>query len=169
MGVYFLWNIMLAFSWAFMSGKVTPGSLGVGFVLGFIILAFLRGSDSETHSDREKFVIGMSLFPKAFRALGFSLWFAKELIVTNLRVAKIVVWGWQDSCPGTVAIPLHCETDLEITMLANLITLTPGTLSIDVSDDRETLYIHALFIDTPDAVRAEIKEGLERRLLEVMR
>jgi multicomponent Na+:H+ antiporter subunit E len=73
--------------------------------------------------------------------------------------------------PGVVAIPLDVQTDAEITLLANLITLTPGTLSLDVSTDRRVLYIHVMYIDNDDveAVRRKIKEGFERRVLEVLR
>jgi multicomponent Na+:H+ antiporter subunit E len=68
-----------------------------------------------------------------------------------------------------VAIPLDVETDVEITLLANLITLTPGTLSMDISDDRKVLYVHAMYVDDPEALRAEIKNGFERRVLEMLR
>jgi multicomponent Na+:H+ antiporter subunit E len=72
--------------------------------------------------------------------------------------------------PGVIAVPLDARTDAEITLLANLITLTPGTLSIDVSADRKVLYIHTMDLgDDPVRFRREIKEGFERRLLEVMR
>jgi multicomponent Na+:H+ antiporter subunit E len=73
--------------------------------------------------------------------------------------------------PGVIAIPLNARTDVEITLLANLITLTPGTLSLDVSADRSVLYIHVMYIDNDDidAVRRKIKEGFERRILEVLR
>jgi multicomponent Na+:H+ antiporter subunit E len=73
--------------------------------------------------------------------------------------------------PGVVAIPLDARTDAEITLLANLITLTPGTLSLDVSSDRRMLYIHVMYIDNDDLeeVRRKIKAGFERRVLEVLR
>jgi multicomponent Na+:H+ antiporter subunit E len=71
--------------------------------------------------------------------------------------------------PGIVAVPLDAQTDLEITLMANLITLTPGTLSLDVSEDRHTLYVHAMFVDSPESVRDSIKNGFERRLLELIR
>ncbi|MFW5662410.1 MAG: Na+/H+ antiporter subunit E, partial [Bacteroidota bacterium] len=71
--------------------------------------------------------------------------------------------------PGVIALPLDAESDFEITMLANLITLTPGTLSLDTSDDKKTLYIHAMYLGDPQEFKMEIKNGLERRLLEVTR
>jgi multicomponent Na+:H+ antiporter subunit E len=71
--------------------------------------------------------------------------------------------------PGVVAVPLDARTDAEITLLANLITLTPGTLSLDVSADRSFLYVHAMYVDDVNDVKRQIKDGFERRLLEVMR
>ena len=69
--------------------------------------------------------------------------------------------------PGIVAVPLDLTSDAGITVLANLITLTPGTLSLDVSPDRRTLWVHALDVADPDAFRREVKEGFERRVKEV--
>lgn len=54
-------------------------------------------------------------------------------------------------------------------MLANLITMTPGTLSLDISEDRKILYIHAMYIHDIDALRADITDNLERRVLEILR
>ena len=68
-----------------------------------------------------------------------------------------------------VAIPLDAETDAEITLLANLITLTPGTLSLDVSDDRRVLYIHAMYVDDVEELRRSIKDGFEKRVMELLR
>jgi multicomponent Na+:H+ antiporter subunit E len=66
-------------------------------------------------------------------------------------------------------LPLDARTDEEITMLANLVTLTPGTVCLDVSEDRRTMFIHAMFVNDPDELRNEIKQGLERRVLELLR
>ncbi len=71
--------------------------------------------------------------------------------------------------PGIVAVPLDAETDLEIAFLANLITLTPGSLCVDISEDRRTMYIHAMFVDDPDSVRSEIKGRFERWVLVLLR
>jgi multicomponent Na+:H+ antiporter subunit E len=71
--------------------------------------------------------------------------------------------------PAIIAIPLDARTDVEITLLSNLIALTPGSLGLDVSDDRSVLYVHGMFVDDPEAFCREIKDGLERRLLELLR
>ena len=65
-------------------------------------------------------------------------------------------------------MPLDVKSDAGILLVANLIALTPGTLSLDLSRDRRTLYVHAMFIDDPDALRRELKQGMERRVIEVV-
>jgi len=71
------------------------------------------------------------------------------------------------SSPAIVAVPLSVKTDLQITLLANLITLTPGTLSIDVSEDKKFLFVHLMYGANPDKAIAEIKSGFEKKILEV--
>ena len=73
--------------------------------------------------------------------------------------------------PRFVTVPLaEARSDLEITMVANYITLTPGTLTVDVSPDRSTLLVHALLAgETGDDVRADIREGIEPRVVRVTR
>ena len=154
----FLWNILLAILWSFLTGNVSAGNLAVGFVLAYFTLMLLQQTLGKSN-----------YFRKVRLAIGFALWFTWELLLSNLRVAHDVITPRQHSRPGNLAIPLEAKTPLEITLLANLITLTPGTLSLDVSDDRKTLYIHAMFIDDVEELRRDIKEGLERRLLELMR
>jgi multicomponent Na+:H+ antiporter subunit E len=90
-------------------------------------------------------------------------------VVASLRVAWDVVTPPIYSRPGIIAVPLDAETDFEITVLGHLISLTPGTLSLDVSPDRRTLYVHAMFVDDPDELRRQIKAGMERRVLEALR
>lgn len=98
--------------------------------------------------------------------IGFFLW---ELVVASLRVGYDIVTPDHHMRPGIVGVPLDARTDLEITLLANLITLTPGTLSLDVSDDRQTLYIHVAYLTDRDELEREIKQRFERRLLELLR
>ena len=100
---------------------------------------------------------------------GFLLFFLKELVVANLKVAAAVIAPAGRLRPAIVAMPLALDRDAEIALLANLITLTPGTLSLDVSPDRRTLYVHAMADTSPDELRREIRDGFERRILEVFR
>lgn len=104
---------------------------------------------------------------KTFQALWFLLYFLRELVAANLRVARDVVRPLRYLQPGVVAIPLDVETDTQITLLSILITLTPGTLALDVSSDRRVIYIHAISAGEVDQVRASIKTGFERRVKEL--
>jgi multicomponent Na+:H+ antiporter subunit E len=154
----FLWNILLALAWAALSGEFTLVNLGLGFALGFAILLFVGPALGSSH-----------YFSKTRHALSFLGFFIRELALSNLRVAYEVITPRHNMKPGIVAVPLDVRTDAEIAMLANLITLTPGTLSLDLSSDRTVLYVHAMHLTDPDELRREIKEGFERRVLEVLR
>lgn len=90
-----------------------------------------------------------------------------ELLLSNLAVVKIVLKPRLDIRPGVVAYPLQLQSEIAITWLANLITLTPGTLSLYLSDDRKTLYIHTLNIDEPSEIVRTIRAAFERHLLEL--
>jgi len=95
--------------------------------------------------------------------------FARELVLSALKVAWIVVQPRLPIRPAIVAYPLTVTSDAQITLLANMITLTPGTLSLDVSADRRTLFIHALDAPSRDALIGDIAGGFETKLLEVLR
>jgi multicomponent Na+:H+ antiporter subunit E len=108
----------------------------------------------------------LSAGPKTVKLAGY---FLVELLLSNLRVFWDVVTPGHISRPGIVGVPLSAESDMEILLVANLISLTPGTLSIDLSEDRRTLYVHVMFLDDPELFRQSIKTGLEQRVLEVTR
>ncbi len=148
-----LLNFLLALTWAAITGVFSTRNLLIGFFLGFVILIFI---------DRE-------YGRHALRILNFALFFIWDLIIANIRMAYTVLRPARTMRPGIIAIPLDAQTDNEITLVANLISLSPGTLSIDVSSDRKTLYVHEMFIDDVEELRAEIKRNYEWRLLKVLR
>lgn len=102
---------------------------------------------------------------------GLILFFLKELTTASIKVAYDVLTPKDYMQPAIVAIPLDAKSDLEITLLANFITLTPGTLSIDVSDDRKTLYIHEVYVKSEnlEQIRNSIKDGFEKKILKITR
>lgn len=155
----FITNILLSMLWALLTGNVSEGNLALGFLLGYGALWLLYPATGKTSS----------YFQKTLQSIRFILFFTKELIVSSWRVATDVIKPLPRMRPGVIGIPLDAETDLEITLLANVISLTPGTLSLEVSKDRKILYIHAMYVLNPDDLRKEIKEGLEHRLLELLR
>ncbi|CAN0539190.1 unnamed protein product [Laminaria digitata] len=151
-------NSALAFGWAALMGNFSLGSLFLGFIIGYIAVWVARPLFGET-----------TYFERVWRVLRLALLFIYELIVSSLRVVWDVITPAHLSRPGIIAMPLDAETDAEILTVASLISLTPGTLSLDVSDDRRILYVHAMFVEDPDDVRRELKEGMERKVLEAMR
>ena len=151
-------NLLLALVWGALTADFSPGNLFVGFMLAFVALVA---------SQR---VTGRSAYgARILRVAAFLLFYLRELVLANVRVAVDVVTPRQRARPGVVAVPLEARTDAEITLLANLITMTPGSLTLDVSEDRRVLYVHAMFIDDPDEFRRTLKENLERRVLEMLR
>lgn len=152
-----VWNIILAVVWVALSGNFTAAGFLAGLLVGYLVLA-VAGPAFGVH--------GYGL--RAFRAIGFVLYYLYELVVSNLRVALDVIRPRMRSRPAFVAIPVDDLNPAQITLLANLITMTPGTLSIDVSRDESTLYIHGMFVDSPDALRRSIERGFKRRVREVL-
>ncbi|WP_016916567.1 Na+/H+ antiporter subunit E [Vreelandella stevensii] len=153
-----IWNLLLGLAWVLLSGDFSGLNLLVGMVFGYIALVLI-----------EPQVEALKGYPSRVpRIIGFIGFFMKELVQANLRVAFDILtppWHMQ---PGVIAFPLAARTEMEITMVANLISLTPGTLSLDVSDDRRVLYIHAMFLDDEDELRRSLKE-MEYRALELFR
>ena len=154
----FFWHILLAVTWAALSDTFTWNNVLIGFILAYLVLFIAQRS-----------VDASRYFRKLERVLRFAVFYLWELILANLRVAYDVMMPTQRMRPGVLAIPLDAKTDIEITLLANLITLTPGSVSLDVSSDRRFLYLHAMYIDNVEKYRQSIKNTLERRVLEVSR
>ena len=110
----------------------------------------------------------MRTIKKIFQIILFLMFYLKELILSNFRVLHDVLTPHHHMKPGFVAIPLDAKTDLEILVLLNLISMTPGTLSVDVTPDKETLFIHVMYLDEITEFRRMIKDEIESRVLEVL-
>ncbi len=154
----FLLHIFLAFGFSAVLGQLTLSGLLAGFIVGYIALWLTKPLYGPTR-----------YFERLPKVIGLISFFVKELLVSNLQVLWDVITPKHISRPGIIGIPLDARTDTEIMLVANLISLTPGTLSLDLSEDRRMLYIHVMFLDDIDRTRQDIKEGIERRVLEVMR
>ena len=152
----FLFNVLLALAWAAVSGSMTFGSLLTGFVIGALVLAVVGQAYGSSHYlQRLRRFVGL---------MGVFVW---ELLRSSLQVAWEAVTPNYRMRPAVIAVPIELEKDISITVLANLVTLTPGTLSIDVSRDRKFLYIHAMYAEDAEAVRRSIRDSFEVRVAEV--
>jgi multicomponent Na+:H+ antiporter subunit E len=153
----FVLNVALALAWAVTTGAFSLVNLTIGFVLAFLALWLpcrMWGSDL--------------YFRRPWRILRLLLTFLYELVVSAVTVAVMVFTPSFRFRPGVIAIPLDTRHDLGIMLFANLISLTPGTLSLDVSDDRSTLYVHAMDTDDADGEKADMKRTFEKKIREAM-
>ncbi len=144
----FLANILLSLIWAFISGTLSFANILLGFIIGYFILYIIFGKES-------------NYFKKIIYIILFGLRFLWLLFLSNIEVAIEVLRIHPKSAPGIIAYPLHSTNPLEITLFANFISLTPGTLSVDISEDNKTLYIHALFAHNPEKLKKDIEKQLE--------
>ncbi|EGN76010.1 multisubunit Na+/H+ antiporter, MnhE subunit [Idiomarina sp. A28L] len=154
----FMWNLLLAVTWVVLTGDVGGMNLLFGLFVGYLVLGVMQRQIPSLRGYTRRLP----------RLLKFVAFFAKELVVANLTVAFDIITPVWHMKPGVIAMPLEAKTELEITMVANLISLTPGTLSLDVSDDRRVLFIHAMFLDNEQELRDSLKD-MERRVLEILR
>jgi multicomponent Na+:H+ antiporter subunit E len=152
--------MLLALAWAALQGDFSVATLLTGHVLGYLILlALVRGGVLRTSP-----YIG-----RVHRVIGLAAYFLWELVRANLRLALDVATPRYHMKPGIIAVPLDATRDGEILLLSMLINTTPGSVALDVSPDRTLLYVHVMYMTTPDEARREIKAGFERRVLEVLR
>ena len=133
-------------------------NFSVGFLLGFGALAWMRsGVGHIRYSTRLVHVV---------RLVAYLL---SELIISNFQVARDIITPRHLSRPGIIKFELESRTDAEITVFTNIISFMPGTVSIDISDDHRTLYLHVMFLDDRAAFSRRLRERIERPLLEVLR
>ena len=154
----FLLNVMLTLVWIALTGSFSFINFFIGFILSFFILWII----SRNSADRRYYTI-------AFKVIGFFFYFLYEMLKANFQVAYEVMTSNLHMKPGIVKLELEARSDLEITLLANLVSLTPGTLVIDVSDDRKVMYIHGMYLQDRAKFIDSIKIGLEKPLLNIMR
>ena len=149
-----LGNVLLALAWAALQGDVTLANLIVGYIVGYVILVLLAKGG----------VLPSTLLTTTARAIGLAGFFGWQLLVANVKVAADVVRPRTGIRPAVVAIPLDVTTDGEILLLSMLINITPGSVTLDLSEDRGTLYVHVMHMTSAEETRREIKDGFERRV-----
>lgn len=151
-------HLVLTLAWVALTGSAAAPNFLFGLVLAYVVVAWLRPVPGCAAYARR--------VPAAVRLAALFVW---ELVLSTVRVTWDVLTPKDYRRPGIVAVPLDARTDVEIALLACLITLTPGSLSVDVSPERDRLYVHSMFVEDPEEIREQIKSGFERRVLELMR
>ncbi|MER2169850.1 multisubunit sodium/proton antiporter, MrpE subunit [Paenisporosarcina quisquiliarum] len=158
MAFQILLNVLIALTWMFLSVSFKPTTFIVGYLLGLLMLFMLRKSfSSRFYMDRVWAVIKLASL------------FLKELLLSNFSVLKLIVQPTMPIRPAIFAMPTVLEQDWEITLLSSLITLTPGTVVIDISDDNKTLFIHSIDFEDIDEAVDSIRNTFEKAILEVSR
>ena len=150
-------NLLLAMGWCALWGAFTSLNFVAGFLVGFVALSVASPIFGST---------GYS--GQVIRIANLAAYFVWELSISSAQVAWDVITPGHKSSPAIVAVPLDITDPLQIISLANLISLTPGSLTLDSSPDEKTLYVHIMYVDDPDDVRRRIKTGFERRVREAM-
>ncbi|WP_117160932.1 Na+/H+ antiporter subunit E [Paraliobacillus sp. X-1268] len=156
MALQILLNLSIALIWMLLTSQFTFSSFLIGYVIGVLLLYLFR-----------RFLQFDIYFSKIIAFAKLVILFLKEMVIANIDVARIIITPRLKMNPGIIAYPTELKSGLEVTLLASLITLTPGTLVMAFSDDQKTLYIHTLDIDSKEAVVAGIKSTFEKGILEV--
>lgn len=154
----FALNLAIAVIWVAVWSYASFTNLMLGFAVGFVALWVVRSLFDET-----------AYFSRLFGVLRLIVYFLYDLTMSSVRVIHDVLTPQIYAKPGIIAVPLDAQTDAEILLTANLISLTPGTLSLDVSADRKVLYVHAMFLEDVDEVKRGLKAGMEAKILEALR
>ncbi|MCX7867160.1 Na+/H+ antiporter subunit E [Limisphaera sp. VF-2] len=152
-------HLILATLWLFLSPGRSLGDFYVGLLLGFCVIALF-------HS-----VLGVQAYPRKVVALARFLWgFLCEFVKANLNVAVRVLFRSASSLrPDFVNYDVAGLTPGEILVMSYCITLTPGTTTVQISEDMRTLVIHALDVENPDELRQNLDRNLKTPLLQFTR
>jgi len=151
-----LLSVFLGLLWLVLTGEYTVLNFILGMVLSFLLIIY-----SGTYT-------GISLKIKKIHKIIFLIFFFLfELILANIRVTFEILSPPLRMKPGIVKIPLSLDDNFQITLLANLITLTPGSLTLDVSEDKKFIYIHSMYIKDREKFISSIKNGFEKRIKEI--
>ncbi|HLS96718.1 multicomponent Na+:H+ antiporter subunit E [Sphingobacterium allocomposti] len=155
---YFLMNLLLSGIWVALTGSMYYTNFLFGFLLGFFVLWIMNRNETDQR-----------YFYRVPKIISFIFYFLYELIKANVQVAFDVVTPKYFFKPGIVKYPLNAKTDFEINLLTTMLSLTPGTLILDVSEDKKTIYIHVMYLTDAEKFVMQTKTGLERRLLAILR
>jgi multicomponent Na+:H+ antiporter subunit E len=157
----------LAVIWMAATGAFTWRNLILGAGMGWLSLwmALGRGRGAQA---------GLSWNPRALarRAWamgGLALYLLGQVVVSSARVIWDALTPRRRVRPGIVATPLEELSDMEIMLLVAMVTLTPGSIVLQVSEDRRVIYVHAMYIEDAEQTRRQVKQGFERRIIRAMR
>lgn len=151
-------NLFFAVAWMIFFNTFNWLSVFSGLAVGYGILWLIQPLMG----------VKSAYFKRVWYWVKLLVMFNYELIVSSIAVLWDIFTPTHRSNPAIVNMPLDVKSDAGILLVTNLISLTPGTLSIDVNEDRKTLKLHVMFADDPDAVCRSLKEGMERWVIDAV-
>ncbi|ESQ16450.1 MAG TPA: Na+/H+ antiporter subunit E [Chromatiaceae bacterium] len=150
-------SLMLLGLWLLLVNSIAIGDLLLGALLAWLIPLFTaRFWEAQVRIHRPLLLL---------RFFGVVL---LDILIANVAVAALVVGPGHRIRPGFILMPMRLRGNVGLSLLANTISLTPGTLSAFLSRDQTLLVIHALRVDDPDAIIATIRKRYEQPLLEAL-
>ena len=158
MAFQILLNFFLAFLWMFLSGNFSANGFLIGFILGVLALFMMR-----------RFFTSRLYLERVWSVIKLAVLFIKELVLANIAVLKVVLKPKLEMQPAFFKYETALTQEWELTLLSSLITLTPGTVVVHISDDNKFLYIHAIDAADIDETVASIRDSFEKAILEVSR
>ncbi|MCC5892300.1 MULTISPECIES: Na+/H+ antiporter subunit E [Exiguobacterium] len=149
-------NTVIAIMWAVLWNSYTGVDFLLGYIVGIFILFVLR-----------RFLHFDFYMRRVFAAFKLIALFIKELIMSNIDVVKVLLSPKFDIEPGIIEVPTQLKSDWELTLLASLISLTPGTLSMDFSEDKKSIFVHSIHVPDKEQMIREIHDTFEKAIMEV--
>lgn len=146
-------TLVLALAWVALTGQLNLPNALFGLLLGFGLARLVAPQR-----------LSLGVLRRLPQALSLAAFLLYELLLANVRVASLVLARRPQLRPAILAVPIELKHDWQVALLAGLVTLTPGTLSIEVSSDSRTLFIHFLNLVDPERERRAIREGFEARI-----
>jgi multicomponent K+:H+ antiporter subunit E len=150
-------SVALMVLWLLLANQFNFAHLLLGAFLGWAIPLFTSDFWQERATIRQPITL-----------VRFGIVVLYDIVVANVSVARLILGPGERLQPAFMVMPLRLRTDLAISVLANTISLTPGTVSAFVSADRRSLVIHTLHTTSPEQVIADIRERYEQPLLEAL-
>lgn len=152
-----LLNVIVACVWVVWRNSFTLLDFTIGFVVGFVIIVLTQQVQGQRRYGRQT--------ARILELLGYTL---TEMLKANFVLLWLIITPQPTARPGIVAIPLSLQSDAAITLLAYLVTFIPSMLTLDISTDKRTLYLHALHVPDVKKFRRDFKRDMESRVAEVM-
>ena len=156
MSFQILLNVVIALIWMVIRGEYSFVEFVMGYLVGLLALFLFR-----------RFLSKEFYLKKVYAVIKLILLLFQQLVLSNIDMIKVVLSPKLDITPGIIAMPTKLKTEWEITILASLITLTPGTLSMSFSEDSKIIYIHCIDVPDKEEVIKDIQATFERAILEV--